>query len=107
MAGSHGPVAGSVRRWIVWMPIRRRLSSGKAAMLSCPTCQTRRSWRADYGTVNNGGLPMKITHVAAVALLLAGTSHAQQPQQEAPPPVPPGARHVPDHIVPVPDTVSP
>ena len=50
---------------------------------------------------------MKITHVAAVALLLAGTSYAQQPQQEAPPRVPPGARHVPDHIVPVPDTVSP
>ena len=76
-------------------------------MLSCPTCQTRRSWRADYDTVNNGGLSMKITHVAAVALLLAGTSYAQQPQQEATPPVPPGARHVPDHIVPVPDTVSP
>ena len=50
---------------------------------------------------------MKIAHVAAVALLLAGTSYAQQPQQEATPPVPPGARHVPDHIVPVPDTVSP
>jgi epsilon-lactone hydrolase len=50
---------------------------------------------------------MKIAHVAVVALLLAGTSYAQQPQQEATPPVPPGARHVPDHIVPVPDTVSP
>ena len=50
---------------------------------------------------------MNITHVAAVSLLLAGTSYAQQPQQEATPPVPPGARHVPDHIVPVPDTVSP
>jgi acetyl esterase/lipase len=50
---------------------------------------------------------MKITYVAAGALLLAGTSYAQQPQQEAAPPAPPGARHVPDHIVPVPDTVSP
>ena len=50
---------------------------------------------------------MKITHVAAVALLLAGTAYAQQPQHEPTPPVPPGARHVPDHIAPVPDTVSP
>jgi epsilon-lactone hydrolase len=50
---------------------------------------------------------MKIAHLAALALLLAGTSHAQQSQQEATPAVPPGARHVPDHIVPVPDTVSP
>jgi hypothetical protein len=38
---------------------------------------------------------------------MAGTSHAQQLQQEATPAVLPGARHVPDHIMPVPDTVSP
>ena len=50
---------------------------------------------------------MKIAPLAALALLLAGASHAQQPQQEITPPVPPGARHVPDHVVPVPDTVSP
>ena len=54
-----------------------------------------------------GDRSMKITHVAAVALLLAGTAYAQQSQHEATPPVPPGARHVPEHIVPVPDTVSP
>ena len=49
---------------------------------------------------------MRIALVAAFALL-AGASYAQQPQQEPASPVPPGARHVPDHVVPVPDTVSP
>jgi monoterpene epsilon-lactone hydrolase len=51
---------------------------------------------------------MKITHVALLALLLAGSSCAPQPsQQAAMPSVPPGARQVPARIIPVPDTVSP
>jgi monoterpene epsilon-lactone hydrolase len=50
---------------------------------------------------------MRIIPAAALGLLLAGASYAQQPQTEPATPVPPGARHVPDHVVPVPDTVRP
>src|ERR1700678_739439 len=50
---------------------------------------------------------MKLTHAAMLSLLLAGTSCATQPTQQATVPVPPGARQVPARVIPVPDTVSP
>ena len=50
---------------------------------------------------------MRLISATALGLLLAGACYAQQPQPEPITPVPPGARHVPDHVVPVPDTVSP
>src|ERR1700761_9056136 len=77
-------------------------------MPACPSCGTRRSWRADNDTVNNGGRSMRTTHAAVLAMLLAGASFAtQQTQQAAAQQVPPDARQVPAKTIPVPDTVSP